>query len=264
MDSCIYCGSPKIVRNGGRPSGDQEYHCLKCASYFTPGSNPEYHGSHFDADTMRLATLWYFRFHLSLRNLAEIMLARGIDVSHQTIGRWVRRLGPELGRKARSLWNPRRTVSWYVDETYIKVKGEWKYLYRAVDRNGEVLDVMLSARRSKKAARRFFAKTLKALGVKPERIYTDKNSAFPYANNEILGAKHAILHIKVTPIERSHVPVKRRYHAMLGFMNFDNAFRFTRDFEYIRGYVGGTNISNRRTRAEAWDRVRFLVYKKAA
>jgi len=80
----------------------------------------------------------------------------------------------------------------------------------------------------------------------------------------ILGAKHAILHIKVMPVERNHVPVKRRYHAMLGFMNFDNALRFKRNFEYIRGYVGGTNTSNPQMRAEVWDRLRFLVDKKAA
>ncbi len=95
----------------------------------------------FDAKTMRLTTLWYFRFNLSLRNLAEIMLSRGIDVSHQTIARWVKIVGAELGKQARSHWDPRRTVSWYVDETYIKIKGQWKYLYRAVDRDGsEVSD----------------------------------------------------------------------------------------------------------------------------
>ena len=84
------------------------------------------------------------------------MLSRGIDVSHQTIARWVKIVGAVLGKQARSHWNPRRTVSWYVDETYIKIKSQWKYLYRAVDRDGETLDVMLSAHRSKKAAKRFF------------------------------------------------------------------------------------------------------------
>jgi hypothetical protein len=74
-----------------------------------------------------------------------MMSIRGIEVSHQSIYRWVGKLGKEFGQKARNLHGKKRTVSWYVDETYVKVKGQWKYLYRAVDRNGEVLDVMLSA-----------------------------------------------------------------------------------------------------------------------
>jgi putative transposase len=243
MDDCIYCNSSEIVKNGKTKSDDQEYYCRKCKSYFTSNSNPDYHRSRFDAEVMRLTTLWYFRFNLSLRNLAEMMLSRGIDVSHQTVARWVKKLGPEIGNNARKRWNQRRTVSWYVDETYIKVKGQWKYLYRAVDRNGETLDVMLSARRSRKAAARFFRKTLKSLGVKPERIYTDKNNAYPGANEDTLKAKHGTMHITVTPIERSHVPFKRRYHAISGFMNFYNAYRFTGNFEYIRGYVGPVPFS---------------------
>jgi len=144
------------------------------------------------------------------------------------------------------------------------VKGQWKYLYRAVDRNGETLDVMLSPTRSKKEARKFFRKTLKFLKVKPARVYTDKNQAYPKPIKGTLKAKHGIMHITVTPIERSHVPVKRRYHAMSGFMNFDNAYRFTENFEYIRGYVGGLNSSNRKDRSEVWNRIESLVSKKAS
>jgi transposase-like protein len=142
-------------------SGDKEYYCRKYKSYFTSASNPAYPRSRFDAETMRLTVLWYFRFNPSLRNLAEIMLYRGVDVSYQTISRWIKKLGPKIGKDARMHWNHRRTISWYVDETYIKVKGEWKYLYRAVDKNGETLDVMLSSNRNKKEARNFFRKTLK-------------------------------------------------------------------------------------------------------
>jgi transposase-like protein len=80
---------------------EQEYYCRKCRSYFTSASNPAYPRSHFDAETMRLTVLWYFRFNLSLRNLAEIMFFRGIDVSHQTISRRIKRLGPDIGKEAR-------------------------------------------------------------------------------------------------------------------------------------------------------------------
>jgi len=124
MESCIYCKGADIVKNGNTKSGEQEYYCRKCNSYFTSSSNPDYHHSRFDSETMRLTNLWYFRFNLSLRNLSEIMLSRGIDVSHQTIARWIKKIGPEIGKKARSNWSNRRTISWYVDETYIKVKGQ--------------------------------------------------------------------------------------------------------------------------------------------
>ena len=134
MECCIYCKSSEIVKNGKTESEEQEFYCKKCKSYFTSSSNPDYHRSRFDSETMRLTTLWYFRFNLSLRNLAEIMLSRGIDVSHQTIARWVKSVGSEMGSTAKKRWNRRRVVSWYIDETYIKVKGDWKYLYRAVDR----------------------------------------------------------------------------------------------------------------------------------
>jgi transposase-like protein len=160
-----------------------------------------------------------------------MMAIRGIEVSHQSIYRWVGKLGNEFGEKARNLHGKKRTVSWYVDETYVKVKGQWKYLYRAVDRNGEVLDVMLSARRNKKAVKRFFKQTMKQLGVKPKRVYTDKNPAYIEPTKEDLEAKHGILHIAVTPVERSHVPIKRRYSVMKGFGTFRQAFKFTWNWE---------------------------------
>ncbi|HIG31771.1 MAG TPA: DDE domain-containing protein, partial [Verrucomicrobiales bacterium] len=157
-----------------------------------------------------------------------------------------------------------RTVSWYVDETYIKVKGQWKYLYRVVDRNGEILDVMLSAHRSKKAVKRFFKQTMKRLGVKPKRVYTDKNSAYIEPTKDDLEAKHGILHIAVTPVERSHVPIKRRYSVMRGFGTFRRAFQFTWNWEGLYGYVGNLNASTRRERKEFCQKVQWLFgFEKA-
>ena len=135
---------------------------------------------------------------------------------------------------------------------------------RAVDRNGETLDVMLSPTRSKKEARKFFRKTLKFFKEKPKRFYTDKNQAYPKPIKRTPKAKRGIMHITVTPIERSHVPIKRRFHAMTGFMNFNNAYHFTKNFEYIRGYLGGTNVSNREQHFEVWDKIEFLANKKAS
>ena len=139
----------------------------------------------------------------------------------------------------------------------MKVKGQWKYLYRAIDRNGEVLDVMLSAHRSKKAVTRFFKQAMKRVGVKPKRVYTDKNSAFIEPTKDILEAKHGILHITVTPVEGSHVPIKRRY-------SFMRAFQFTWNWEAIYGYLGNLNASTHREREEFCQNTRWLFGLKKA
>lgn len=258
MTECIFCHDSKIVKNGKTPSGEQSYHCRACKSFFTCSTNPEYPNHSFDADTMKLSVLWYFRYPLSFRNVAEMMALRQIEVSHQSVFRWVGKLGSEFGKKARNLHGSKRTVSWYVDETYVKVKGTWRYLYRAVDRNGELLDVMLSPHRSRTAAKRFFKRTLKQLGVAPKRVYTDKNNAFVKPVKEFLKAKHGILHIRVTPVERSHVPIKRRYSVMRGFGSFIRAFRFTWNWEAIYGYLGNLNASTRREREENCQNIRWL------
>ena len=264
MNECIFCHDQGIIKNGTTPSGEQSYYCKKCEVYFTGSTNPEYPNHSFDADTIKLCVLWYFRYPLSYRNVAEMMAFRGIEVSHQSVYRWVGKLGSEFGKKARNLHGPKRTVSWYVDETYIKVKGNWRYLYRAVDRDGKVLDVMLSPHRSKQAARRFFKRTLKRLGVAPKRVYTDKNAAFTEPVKKVLGAKHHILHITVTPVERSHVPIKRRYALMRGFGSFIRASKFTWNWESIYGYLGNLNASTHREREEFCLKVRWLFGLESA
>jgi transposase-like protein len=264
MNECPRCKSQHFIKNGTRQSGDQSFHCKNCDAFFTANSNGEYPKHRFDADCMKLCVLWYFRYPLSYRNVAEMMALRRITVSHQSVFRWVAKLGKEFGEKARNLHGQKRTVSWYVDETYVKVKGHWKYLYRAVDRNGEVLDVMLSAHRSKKAVTRFFKQAMKRVGVKPKRVYTDKNSAFIEPTQEVLEAKHGILHITVTPVERSHVPIKRRYSVMRGFGSFMRAFQFTWNWEAIYGYLGNLNASTHREREEFCQNIRWLFGLKKA
>jgi transposase-like protein len=105
---------------------------------------------------------------------------------------------------------------------------------------------------------------MKQLGVKPKRVYTDKNSAYIEPTKEVLGAKHGILHITVTPVERSHVPIKRRYSVMRGFGTFRRAFQFTWNWEAIYGYVGNLNASTHREREEFCQKVKWLFgFEKA-
>ena len=128
-------------------------------------------GRHFDRSVILLCVRWYLAYNLSLRNLEEMIAERGISVDHATIGRWVVRYSPEFLER----FNRRkRPVSrkWHVDETYIKVRGRWMYLYRAVDSNGDTVEFWFSERRNLAAAKRFLSKALKRHG-RPERIVID-------------------------------------------------------------------------------------------
>ncbi len=132
-------------------------------------------GAQFPKSIILHAIFFYVCYPVSYRDLQEILAERGIAVDHTTLNRWVIRYSPQIAAQAQI--RKRSTVSlWHVDETYIKVRGQWAYLYRAVDRDGQTLDFMLSKHRDLAAARRFFKKTIAANGV-PEKIVIDKSGA---------------------------------------------------------------------------------------
>ncbi|GHO63949.1 hypothetical protein KSC_028410 [Ktedonobacter sp. SOSP1-52] len=140
---------------------------------------------HFEAEIILLCVRWYLRYSLSYRDLEEIMLERGLHVDHTTIYRWVQEYASELERRCRPYVKPTND-SWRVDETYIKVKKQWVYLYRAVDSKGNTLDFFLSSTRDAHAATRFFLKMLAASHTtEPRVINVDKNSAYPKACNDL-------------------------------------------------------------------------------
>ncbi len=138
----------------------------------------EFKWRHFAGELILLCVRWYCKYGISYRDLEEMMGERGVAVDHTTLYRWVQRYAPELEK--RTLWYQNRiSFSWRVDETYIRVKSRWKYLYRAIDKEGKTLDFFLSDRRNAKAAKRFLAKTLRrSRDWKPRVINTDKNPAY--------------------------------------------------------------------------------------
>jgi transposase, IS6 family len=196
---------------------------------------------HFQQEIIVLNVRWYLKYPLSYRNLEEMMLERGVKVDHSTIGRWVLNYSPQIDEKARrhlKLTND----SWRVDETYLKVKGKWKYLYRAVDSEGNTLDFMLSAKRNKEAAKRFFKKILKAKhNNQPRVINFDKNPAYPPAIEElkskkVLEGKTQIRQVKYLNnlVEQDHRGVKKITNAALGYQSFHTAWRTIRGIEIMR------------------------------
>ncbi|MDR6434379.1 IS6 family transposase [Brucella pseudogrignonensis] len=188
-------------------------------------------GSHFPKSVILYAVFFYVRFPVSYRDLQEIMAERGVDIDHATLNRWVVRYAPQIAGQAQKRKQP-TSGSWRVDETYIKVKGKWTYLYRAVDHDGQTLEFMLSEHRNIGAARRFFKKAIASNGV-PHKVVIDKsvaNLAGAQAVNTILkitstGTMMEILQVKYLNniLEQDHRFIKRITKHMLGFKAFHSA-----------------------------------------
>lgn len=178
------------------------------------------------------------------------MAERGVEVDHSTINRWVLKYAPELDKRIRSHLKSTND-SWRVDETYIEIKGKWKYLYHAVDSEGNTLDFMLSAKRDGKAAVRFFRKVLKAQHTQAPRVITvDKNAAYPVAmetlkEEEMVGEKTELRQVKYLNniVEQDHRNIKRITRPMMGFKSFNSARRTLRGIEVMnmlrKGQVNG-------------------------
>ena len=135
----------------------------------------DFKGNHFPKSVILYAVFFYVRYSVSYRDLEEIMAERGIEIDHATLNRWVVKYASQIATNAQARKKP-AACSWRMDETYIKVRGKWTYLYRAVDRDGQTLEFMLSENRDTAAARRFFMRAVASNGI-PERIVIDKSGA---------------------------------------------------------------------------------------
>jgi transposase-like protein len=178
---------------------------------------------HYPLDVILVCVRWYVAYSLSLRNLEEMMAERGVDVDHSTVHRWVVKLVPLFEKAFR---RHKRPVggSWRMDETYIKVGGQWKYLYRAVDKAGNTVDFLLRARRDKVAARRYFEKAIEHNG-EPETVTIDKSGANLAALDALNAEREAPIRIRQIKylnniVEQDHRAIKRMVRPMLGFKSF--------------------------------------------
>ncbi len=193
---------------------------------------------HFEGQIILLCVRWYLRYSLSYRDLEEMMAERGLGVDHTTIYRWVQKYAPELEKRCKPHLKMTND-SWRADETYIKVKGEWMYLYRAVDSAGNTLEFMLSQTRAAQAAKRFLSQALGACHTTtPRVINVDKNPAYPKAMDELKAEGQLPQGCQLRPvkylnnlIEQDHRFIKRRVKPGLGFYSFQTAWQTLRGYE---------------------------------
>jgi len=163
---------------------------------------------------------------------------RGIVFTHETVRDWEARFAPLLAARLRAKRRGQAGTKWHADETYIKVHGRWCYLYRAIDRDGNLVEALLSETRDMAAAQRFFTQALGVVGHAPVQVTTDGHDAYPRAIRETLGGDvaHRTSRYKNNRIEQDHRAIKQRYYPMRGFGRFAAAARFCPAFEEQRQY----------------------------
>jgi len=198
----------------------------------------DFKGRHYEAALIVQAVSWYLRYPLSYRDIEELFLERGVEVDHSTLGRWVLAYAPLIEKRLRQFRRP-HCGSVRIDETYIRVRGEWRYLYRAINKHGSPVDFLLTARRDLDAAKCFFRKMLADQPLlAPNRIGTDGASTYPSA---IVAARsdgllpHTPVHYVTKHlqqgIESDHFRVKKNMPRIGGFQSFRTARRTIQGFE---------------------------------
>jgi transposase-like protein len=204
-----------------------------------PSKSDLFKGRHFEQEIIILCVRWYLRYKLSYRDLVEMMAKRGLSISHTTILRWVQRYTPEFDKRWSRFASPAGT-SWRMDETYVRIRGRWAYLYRAVDASGKTVDFRLSPRRNVASAKAFFRKAVRSQRRSPQTITLDGYVASDRAVRELReqGRLPNLTKLRSSKylnnlIEQDHRNVKSRLGTMLGLKSFASAAITIRGVELI-------------------------------
>jgi transposase-like protein len=185
-----------------------------------------------------VAVRWYLRYSPSYRDLEELLAERGVEVDHVTVYRWEQRFTPLFADAARPLRHAAGD-RWFVDETYVKVAGRWRYLYRAVDQYGQVIDVLMSEQRDTGAARRFFIRALRYRPA-PVEVTTDKAGPYLRVLDELVpAAPHVTEQYSNNRIEADHGRLKARLRPMRGLKRFRSAARITAGHAFVQNLRRG-------------------------
>jgi putative transposase len=257
---CIGCGSTAISERIERTAqGYRRFRCRACGKQFNERSAGLLNRTQYPSDVIALVVLWRLRYKLSLRDLPEMFLIRGIVFSHEAVRDWEAKLTTALAESLRRRRRGKAGRSWYVDETYIKVHGHWRYLYRAIDRSGALVDVMFSEHRDMAAAKAFFESAKMVTGITPDRVTTDGHDSYPRAIRTTLGTdvRHRDNQYLNNRLEQDHRGVKGRYGPMRGFKCPRSAGEFCRAYDELRNFLRSRSQTNQPVSAD-YRRFHFL------
>ena len=202
-----------------------------CVSSASP-----YKGHRFPAEIISHCVWLYFRFSLSFRDVEEMMAERGVVVSYETIREWCQKFGQSYAKRLGAR-RGRLGDRWHLDEVFLKIQGKLQYLWRAVDQDGDVLDILVQSRRNKRAAKKFFRKLLKGLQYVPRAIITDKLRSYAAAKAEVMpSVEHQQQGRLNNRAENSHQPTRERERRMRGFKSPGHAQRFLSIFGVIASF----------------------------
>jgi putative transposase len=213
---CITCphgeSTATTERSDRTTLGYRRFRCRDCSRVFHERTGTLFNRLQYPTDVVCLVVFWRFRSQLRLRDLAEMFLQRGIAFTHEAMREWEAKLAPLLGEALRKRRHGAVGHSWYVDDTYMRVQGQWQYLYRAIDRDGQLVDVRLGATRDLAAAEACFRSAWTVAGVTPERITTDGHDAYPSAIRTVFGDQvmHRTNRYLNNHLEQDHRGVKQR------------------------------------------------------
>ena len=187
---------------------------------------PSYSGYRFPAEIISHAVWLYYRFCLSFRDVEDLLAERGVIVSYETIRQWSRKFGVDYARKLKRR-ESRLGDTWHLDELFVTIQGQRQYLWRAVDQDGDVLDILVQPRRDQRAAKRFFRKLLKGQGSEPRRLVTDKLRSYGAAHRTVMpSVLHDTSRYANNRAEVSHQPTRQRERQMRRFKSAAQAQRF--------------------------------------
>jgi putative transposase len=257
---CPYCQSSATTeRPETTARGCRRFRCHVCERGFNERTGSVFNRVHYPPDVVCLVVLWRVRYKLSLRDLAEMFLERGVVFSHEAVREWEAKLAPVLSETLRKQRRGKVGRSWYCDETYLKVKGRGVYLYRAIDRDGNLVDVLLSERQDQAAAEAFFRPARTVTDSVPDRVTTDGHRAYPGAIKRELGADvtHRTNRYLNNHLEQDHRGIKQRTHSMCGSKSIVSAARFCRVYDEVRHFFRARSRRNE-VMSLAWQRARHL------
>ena len=246
---CPVCTSRATSERSDRTElGYRRFRCRDCGCGFNERSGTVFNRLQYPTDVVCLVVLWRLRYKLSLRDLVEMFAIRGLIFTHEAIREWETKLAPFLTEELRKVRRGKVGKSWYTDETYLRVAGRWCYLYRAIDRAGNLVDVRLSESRDRAAAEAFFASARAVTGITPSRVTTDGHDAYPGAIKSELGkgVTHRTSRYLNNHLEQDHRGIKGRYRPMRGFKSGAAAQRFCRAYDEVCHFLRSLSPRGRR------------------